>query len=364
MKKIGIDARLYFQTGVGTYLRNLLINLPKVGGKDILFYIYVMEEDSQKINFNNSYFIKREIPSRWHSLSEQVVFLKTLYRDNLDLVHFTYFSFPVFYRKKFICTVHDLTPLLYKTGKASTQNFLLYQLKHLAFKFVLARQVANSQKIITPSIAVKNQLINIFGKKISRKIVPIYEGVNEELIKTKENQLLNFRFKKNFFIYVGNFYPHKNVERLIEAFLQLKEDVQLILIGPNDFFAQRLANSLRKDEIKGKIIFYHNPTPSDLVFFYKNALALIHPSLSEGFGLPLVEATYFGCSIIASDIPVFKELLDGKYLSFHPLNGDDIKEKINLFLHQKIKFNYSQIIKKYSFKKMAKETFKIYKELL
>lgn len=364
MKTVGIDARLYFQTGVGTYLRNLLNNLQNINTGEIRFYIYVMKNDSKNINFNNSYFIKREVSYRWHSLSEQFGFLKTLYQDNLDLIHFTYFSFPIFYQKKFIATIHDLTPLFFKTGKASTKNFLIYQFKHLAFRLVLENQVKKSKKIITPSMTVKNQLINIFGKKISRKTVSIYEGVNEDLIKTKENESLKPRFKKNFFIYVGNFYPHKNIERLIEAFLKLREDVQLILIGPNDFFAKRLVQSFKRTELKKKIIFYHNPTSSDLVFFYKNALALIHPSLSEGFGLPLLEAAYFGCPIIASDIPVFKELLDERYLSFNPLSVDDIKEKIMLILHQKVEFDYRQIIKKYSFKKMAKETFKIYKELL
>ena len=59
-------------------------------------------------------------------------------------MHFTYFGYPVFYRRKFIATVHDLTPLLFKTGKASTKNPLIYGIKHFFFKHILRSQIENA----------------------------------------------------------------------------------------------------------------------------------------------------------------------------------------------------------------------------
>lgn len=113
-----------------------------------------------------------------------------------------------------------------------------------------------------------------------------------------------------------------------------------------------------------KIIIIKNPGLQDLIFFYKNAQALIHPSLSEGFGLPLIETAYFNTPIIASNIKVFKELLGDNYLSFDPNNVDDISKKINSFIEKKPEFNYTNIMKKYSFSKMTDETLKIYNEAL
>lgn len=362
--KIGIDARLYFQTGIGTYLRNFLNNLQRIAPKDIRFFIYIMKDDLSKVRFNNPNFIKRRVLYSWHSLSEQIGFLKTLYQDKLDLMHFTYFSYPVFYQRKFIATIHDLTPLLFKTGRASTHNFLFYHLKYLGFKFVLNNQVRHSNKIIVPSSTIKVQLKNVFGRQIADKTVVIYEGIDQDLIKAKENKSLQSRFRKKFFLYVGNFYPHKNIERLITAFTKVKYDINLVLAGPDDFFAKKIRYLVNELNIGRKIIFYYNPTPSDLVFFYKNALALIHPSLSEGFGLPLVEAAYFGCPIIASDIATFKELLGNNYLSFDPFNINDILKKMNVFLDKKVKFNYDKLLKRYSFKQMADKTFMIYQEVL
>jgi len=363
MKKIGIDARLYSQTGIGTYLQNFLFYLDKNNPEKESYYVYLRKEDFSKVKFNSKNFTKKVADYPWHSLSEQSGFLRQLNQDRIDLMHFTYFSYPIFYWKKFIATVHDATPLLFKTGKASTKNQLIYNIKHLFFRIILRCQIERAIKIITPTYTVKKQLINIYGEKISKKILPIYEGISYKIIKTLENKDLGKKFK-NFFIYVGNFYPHKNVEKLIQAFSKTQISHKLILLGPNDYFKDRLFQLINRLKQEKKILFFNNPSISDLVFFYKNAQALIHPSLSEGFGLPLIEAAYFNCPIIASDINVFKELLGNSYLSFNPNNVGDIINKIKSFIEKKPNFNYENILKQYSFEKMTNETVKIYREVL
>ncbi len=363
MKKIGIDARLYSQTGVGTYLKNLIYYLEKKKLNGQLFYIYLMPKDYDKLSFKNKNIIKRKVDYRWHTFGEQAGFAIKLYQEGLDLMHFTYFSYPVLYFKKFVATVHDVTPLLFKTGKASTKNQLIYNIKHLFFMAILWCQVNRAIKIITPTNTVKEQLMKIYGQKISKKIPTIYEGVNFQIINAKENKKLSKKFT-NFFVYVGNFYPHKNVESLIKAFVQVKTASKLLLIGPRDFFKNRTFQLINRLKQEKRILFVNNHSTEDLTFFYKNALALIHPSLSEGFGLPLIEAAYFNCPIIASDIKVFKELLGNNYLSFNPNDVDDIAEKIKSFIEKKSDFDYRNIIKQYSFEKMTNETVKIYKNIL
>lgn len=363
MKKIGIDARLYSQTGVGTYLKNLIYYLEKKDLGDKLFYVYLMPEDYKNTSFKNKNIIKKLANYRWHTISEQIGFALTLYQDNLDCMHFTYFSYPILYFKKFLATVHDATPLLFKTGKASKKNKFIYKIKHLFFRLILWAQVNRAIKIITPTETVKNQLIDIYGKKITKKIQSIYEGVNYQIKESNENKELNKKFS-NFFIYVGNFYPHKNVEKLIEAYVKIKTSNKLLLIGPNDFFSARILHYINIMKWTNKIILVNNSSLQDLIFFYKNAKALIHPSFSEGFGLPLIEAAYFNCPIIASDIEVFKELLGKNYLPFNPNSVEDISDKINKFILNKPKFNYKNIINKFSFENMADETLRIYKKVL
>ena len=366
MKKIGIDARLYFQTGVGVYIRNLLHNLEKLTHAEITFYIYVMKEDSPRIYFDNPLFIKKEVTARWHSFAEQATFLRILNKDNLDLMHFTYFSYPVRYKKPFIATVHDVTPLLFKTGKASTKNRMWYEIKHRAFKYVLKNQVKKATRIITPTQTVKNQLKDIFGVSMTDKIHPLYEGVDHELMQTEENHALKALFSDEPFIYIGNFYPHKNVDRLVEAFAQSTIEKRLVLIGPHNLFAKRLQSKIQQLGQSERIILYQNApaTIQDLVFFYKHAAALINPSLSEGFGLPLIEAVHFNLPVIASNIEVFKELLNDHYTAFDPQSIESIQQAIEQFSSQNKTFNYVGIKERFSFELMSEKTLALYQEVL
>ncbi|MCL4363955.1 glycosyltransferase family 4 protein [Patescibacteria group bacterium] len=359
MKRIGIDARLFSQTGVGTYLQNLLYYLDKASPGQEIYYVYLREQDAVKINFKSRNIVKKIANQRWHGFSEQTTFLLQLLRDDLDLMHFTYFSYPILYNKKFVATVHDTTPLLFKTGKASTKNGVFYSIKHLIFRLVLYLQVSRSLKIITPSETVKNELIKQYGSKISAKIKIIYEGINHKIIENKENQSMKTKFK-NFFVYVGNFYPHKNVENLIRAFSSVPEEYRLVLVGPDDYFTGKIVKQIESLKLHKKITVIRNPPYSDLIFFYKNALAIIQPSLSEGFGLPLVEAAHFGTPIIASNIPIFKELWGNRYLDFNPKNAADIRKQIISFISKPTKFDYRELLTKYSFEEMTRETRKIY----
>lgn len=360
-KRVGIDARLFSQTGVGIYIKNLLHYLEKVAPKNIEFFIYLRSIDLNKIEFKKTNFKKRPADYSWHSLNEQYGFLQTLNRDRLDLMHFTYFSYPYFYRKPFIMTIHDLTPLLYKTGRASTKNILLYNIKYQAYKLLTRRALRFAKKIITPTTAVKSEIVKFFGPHLAEKIIVTYEGVNYELAGAVGASQLKKNYKKPFFLYVGNFYPHKNVEKLINAFSSIDKKFNLVLVGPDDFFSKRITKLIEKLQLTDRVCLFKGANIGQLVFFYQNASALINPSISEGFGLPLIEAAYFKLPIIASDISVYREILGDNYVSFDPDNQLDIAEKINSLIENKRRFDYDAILNRFSFKKMAEETLDIYK---
>lgn len=365
MKRIGIDARLYGQTGVGVYLRNLLHYLDLCAPENYEFFIYASPYDIKRITFKSKNFVIREAGYPWHSFSEQIGFAALLAKDRLDLMHFTYFSYPVVYRASFIATVHDVTPLSFKTGKASTRNPLIFHTKHLAFRFVLKNQIKHAKAIITPTQWVKQELVRLYGGHYADKTYPLYEGVDYALLHAKETVPSHRKeIGEQFFIYVGNFYPHKNVERLVYAYAKQQTDVKLILIGPRDYFSFRLLKIIRALGMSRAIQLRHVSSKEELVFFYRHALGLIHPSLSEGFGLPIVEAAYFNLPIIASDIPVFHELLDKEYLSFNPYDTEDMASKIKKFLDEKKRFTYGQLLKKCSFERMTHHTLNLYQRCL
>lgn len=150
--------------------------------------------------------------------------------------------------------------------------------------------------------------------------------------------------KDNYFLYVGNAYPHKNVELLMRAAAQAA--VRVVYVGKDDYFYKRLG------------IVPKTVSDVELSKLYREARALVFPSLMEGFGLPALEALAAGCPVIVSDIPVFHELFGDIPTYFDPSSVDSLVEKLQT-PPPKPK-NISKLLAKFSWEKMAKETLKIY----
>jgi O-antigen biosynthesis alpha-1,2-rhamnosyltransferase len=123
------------------------------------------------------------------------------------------------------------------------------------------------------------------------------------------------------FLCVGTLEPRKNLDTLINAFELLWNDghqVSLILIGREGWLCDDLLVRIRRHGERGKRLFWLNDVgDADLALAYRQASALIFPSVVEGFGLPLVEALSQGLPVVASDIPVFKEIA-GSHGRFFP----------------------------------------------
>ena len=123
-------------------------------------------------------------------------------------------------------------------------------------------------------------------------------------------------------------------------------------------FASELKLKIEKELIEN-VSFFHSSKIEDIIFFYKHALALINPSLSEGFGLPLIEASYYNVPIIASKLEVFDELFGDEYISFNPKSDADIKAKLKLFLDTPKHSQFSRL-STFSFETMSEEICKLY----
>ena len=180
------------------------------------------------------------------------------------------------------------------------------------------------------------------------------------------------KIKKPYLLYVGNAYPHKNLERLLQSFnLVSKENpnLLLVLVGKIDYFYKRLQKKARELNLDNKIIFTDWIPDKALYDLYKNALVYVFPSLSEGFGLPGLEAMKRGLPVVCSDKGPLPEIYEKAVIYF---NGEDINEmalKISLLVSNKdlreslTKQGYLQV-KKYSWQRCAQETLAIYNQVL
>src|SRR5258708_3040506 len=176
--RIGIDARLYIESGIGRYIRNLLINLQKIDKKNE-YIVFILKKDFKDLKFEDN-FHKVEINIPWYSFVEQIKFPALLNKYNLDLVHFPHFNIPIFYNGKFIVTIHNLIHHHFSIRKVTTHASLNYLIKKLGYRLAFKIALNRSKKIIAPSNFVKQQLVDEW-KISSSKIEVTYEGVEDKL---------------------------------------------------------------------------------------------------------------------------------------------------------------------------------------
>lgn len=360
--KIGIDCRLWSQTGVGRYIKNLVLELANIDNKNE-YVLFVRSEDFDQVksSVSNSRFSIIKVNVKWHSLKEQILFPRLLNKCNLDIIHFPYFSVPIFYNKPFVVTIHDLIINHFPTGKASTMPLTLYALKWLSYQVVLNHALKKSKKIIVPLEFVKNDLIRTL-KVPKEKIEVATEGFDIAISKGEASKEILKITKNPYFIYVGNAYPHKNLEKLIEGFYKANlKNINLIFVGKDDYFYKRI----EKEKFRN-IIFLHDVTDSQLFYLYSNSIAAVSASLMEGFGLLPLEALSCGTIPVISNIPAFNEVCFDAAIYFKPEDANDIADKLKKAFNlrktdrEKIMEKGKNLAKKFSFSQMAKETLKIY----
>ncbi|QQG41138.1 MAG: glycosyltransferase family 4 protein [Candidatus Woesebacteria bacterium] len=364
--KIIIDGRLYGleNAGLGRYLINLVEELGKLDKKNE--YTILLRKkyfDSLKLSAN---WKKVLVDLRHYSFAEQIFLPGIITKEKPDIVHFPHFNVPILYKGMFVVTIHDMLMHDFAGLSASTLPGPLYFLKQSVYKFVFRRAVLASSRIIVPSYAVGAGLKKYYNLPDS-KIETIYEGF--------DNKITLNRTKNNdpYFIYTGNAYPHKNLNRLIEAMVLLNEKVDrkvlLMIASARNVFTKRLEKvitGLKADEyvkLKGFV------PDSELGSLYKNSLGFVSPALSEGFGLPGLEAMSCGTLLLASDIPVFKEIYEKHATYFDPFDPSSIENAMRSVIETDAVTRRKKILegqkfsKGYSWVKMATQTLKIYESL-
>lgn len=365
--RIGIDARLITETGVGRYIRNLIGELANIDTTNE-YVIFLPHSSFAAFVLPNSRWRKVAARVHWHTVAEQIVMPRLFRAADLDVVHIPYHNPPMFYFGRMVITIHDLTILHFATGKATTLPRVLYHLKRLGYWVELWVGLRRAKKIIAVSQATKQEIIDHFH--VSPDAITVtYEGVDPAIVcrgQKKAAQVVS----EPYFLYVGNAYPHKNIEMLIRGFaayinsLKAQQTSKLVLVGSDDFFYRRLCTLVAELGITGSVIFFGPADDATLISLYCHARAFVFPSRMEGFGLPALEALSMGCPVYVSDIPVFHEILGDNAVYFDPGSASTIATMLGSAWNREVRTvnpsGYRNIAGTYSWQKMARETLDIY----
>ncbi|MBP9802684.1 glycosyltransferase family 4 protein [Patescibacteria group bacterium] len=367
--RIVLDLRIFGPQfgGLGRYNQKLLEQLVILDQEN--HYIVLLKENVPELKLPANFEIKLA-PYHWYSLKEQIFLPFILKSLKPDLVHFPHFNVPIFYFGKFIVTVHDLIMTKFPSVRTSTLNKTSFVFKRLAYHLTIFLAIKRAHFVIAVSKFTANDIKEYFklDNIKAEKIKLIYEGLSVEQKPGGKTRSL----PEKFLLYVGNAYPHKNLEFLIKAFIAWQKnhpDFHLVLVGNKNYFYQRLENYAKDNfvEYKDKIIFAGFVPDEELVQYYQQAKAYVFPSLYEGFGLPPLEAQSYDLPVLSSSSSCLPEILADSVLYFDPNSESDFKNKLDqiLFdqsLRKSLEIKGREQIKKYTWEKMVDEIIELYKK--
>jgi glycosyltransferase involved in cell wall biosynthesis len=362
MSRIAIDAREY-TSSTGRYVSRLVQYLEKLDDEHD-YIVLLRPADLDACRLSNPRFSKLACPYKEFTFSEQLGFKRQLERLKPDLVHFGMTQQPVWYRGKTVTTVHDLTTLRFDNPAKPRPVF---KFKQLVYRQVVKRVARKSAALLTGSHFVKDDLVKFSGIKPD-KVTVTYEAADPITDRPEPVPALT---GQQFIMYVGRALPHKNLERLVEAFALLKvqhPELLLVLAGQQGANYGRLQAFAERRAVAG-VHFTGFVSEGQLRWLYEQCAAYVFPSLSEGFGLPGLEAMAHGAPVVSSNATCLPEVYGEAAHYFDPLDVTAMAEAINEILTDKIlraelvRLGQKQV-KKYSWRRLAEQTLAVYLSVL
>ncbi len=363
MSKIVIDAR-ESGTSTGRYVDKLIEHLHTLKPKHKI----VLLAKSERLQFLTKLapgFTVLEAPFKEFTFEEQLGFLKQLKGLKADLVHFPAAQQPVWYRGRVVTTIQDLTTVRFRNP---AKNWLVFTVKQQVYKWVNRRVAHKSVALITPTQFVKDDIAR-FAHIDPQKITVTHEAV--ELFDEPAAPIPGFEGKR-FIMFNGRPLPHKNLRRLIEAFAILAPnypDLYLMIAGKKNASHESYMALISKLKLGERVVLTDWITDGQLKWAMQHTMSYVWASLSEGFGLPPLEAMYYGAPVVSSNASCMPEVLGNAAYYFNPLDVHDMAAKISEVIDDPVL--RADLIDKgkaqvatYSWKRMAKQTLAVYEAVL
>ncbi len=304
-------------------------------------------------------------------------------KGHLDRLLWTQFKLPQIYRKlkpkllfspqpeaplfsdcPHVVTVHDVIPLRFPKRLSPLGYY---------HRYYIPQVLAQAQHIICNSQATANDVCNFYKIKSSKiTSIPLaYDTNNFRLLNEVKNSS-----QRPYFLYIGRHDKHKNLHRLISAFANLKhnfsayQDYELWFAGPSHKrYTLEIYSHIEELGIKHQVKFLDYVTYKELPKIINQAIALVFPSLWEGFGFPVLEAMACGTPVITSNLSSLPEVAGDAAILINPYNHSEITEAMRIIAtDRQLRSQLSQTglkqAKKFSWQKTGQATTEILKQYL
>ena len=330
--RIGIDARKLHDFGIGTYIRNLLRHLARLD-HHTEFVVLARPADCQALGALGENF--RAVPETAanYSVSEQLRIPLALWRERVTLFHAPHYVLPPLVRCPSVVTIHDCIHLMFPQYLPSR-----LALTYARGSITLASRRAT--RVLTVSESSKRDILR-FVDIPAEKIDVIYNAYDERFgVEPREEDVIRVRERyqlhDEFVLYAGNVKPHKNLERLIQAFDLVRKrglpNLKLVLIGDDISKYAALRRAVHSHQLHKYVRFLGYLPEETLAVMYRLAAVFVFPSLYEGFGLPPLEAMASGTPVVTSNVSSLPEVAGDAAILVDPYNPQAIADGIERVL--------------------------------
>jgi glycosyltransferase involved in cell wall biosynthesis len=328
--KLVLDGRKLTDFGIGTYLRALLRGLDKRADLDLTVLTRSGHEDRVATLAPSARIITTSAAG--YGLAEHLQLPAALWRERVDLVHFPHYVVPRLVGKPTVVTIHDLIQLFYPPENQP-------HLARLYLRLMVGSALRRARRVITVSRSSRRDLVNLFSADRQRMVV-VANGVDPSLAERPEKEALEklktrHGLRSPLILVVANDKPHKNLDLVLRAYhLAVREHRipgQLVFLGGADA-KSRLRVRAERLGLGDRVRLLGKVPRDDLHTLYHVAAALLHVSLYEGFGLPVLEAMCAGLPVVTSNLGAMRELGEGAARLVNPLEVDEVAEALERVL--------------------------------
>jgi glycosyltransferase involved in cell wall biosynthesis len=326
--RIAIDARKLRDYGIGTYVRNLLRELARMEDSHE-YVVFCREADWDSIEDLGPRFRPLVETAGAYSIAEQFALPIDLRREAVDLFHAPHYVLPPLTRCRSVVTIHDCIHLMFPQY-LPTRGAFTYA------KWSIRQAAQRATRVMTVSESSKRDILRFVDTEPD-KIDVIYNAYDERFaIEPREDAVVRVRERyqlhDEFVLYAGNVKPHKNLERLIDAFHLVRkrglDHLKLVLIGDEISKYTGLRRAVHHHQLHKYVRFLGYLPEETLAVMYRLAGVFVFPSLYEGFGLPPLEAMASGTPVVTSNVSSLPEVAGDAAVLVDPYDPQAIADGI------------------------------------
>ena len=330
--RIAIDARKLHDYGIGTYVRNLLRQLARLDGENE-YVVVCRPEDVAQVRTLGENFQPMAETAPPYSIREQITLPMDLWRAQAKLFHAPHYVLPPLTPCRSVVTIHDVIHLMFP-------EYLPNRLAYAYARAVIWSAIRRADRVLTVSDASKRDILRYFDVSAGKvEVIPNaiddrfrVAPSDEEIAQVRER----YQLHSPFLLYAGNIKPHKNLERLIEAFADLRrrgfDEVKLLIIGDQVTKYPALRRAVHRCKLHTHVRFFGFVPDRMLAVLYRLADAFVFPSLYEGFGLPPLEAMASGTPVVTSNVSSLPEVVGDAALLVDPYDTGAIADALERLL--------------------------------